>query len=259
MQPIQASLKNRLIITYWNFTAGVTISVTGFGRNRQGSFVFLNSVHILNSLGTSTEIVIPVFEGIMEVVTISTQNTLQMGDCYITADMWSGSSTSNGFLFANLIGNYLTQSRALSWPLSEIISPEEGVGRNVFETVADPAVQTNFTFTPAANRLYEIIAISYRLITDGNAASREALLHINPAGVDSFFVPPTSGISAGVTRNLLFGRGVNIGVTTTTVIGNLPTNIIIDAKSPISSSITLMQVGDQIDQIQIHAIRKITV
>lgn len=259
MSKIQTSLKNRIIVTYHNFTSGVTLDVAGFGTNRQGSFVFLSSSHVLNSDGTKTEIVIPVFEGTLEGVTLSTKNTLDEGDCYITADLWSGSSTANGFLYSNLIANYLLFSRALSYPMSPRVCPADGPGREVFETVADPAVATEFTFTPAANRLYDVISISYRLITDANAADRESHLHVNPTGDDSFFFPTTAVQAASLTRNVVFGHSLLLAAGTESIVGAIPIGMTTDSDSPISSHTNNIQAGDQIDQIQIMALRKIEI
>ncbi|MGR3319636.1 MAG: hypothetical protein ACUZ8O_14305 [Candidatus Anammoxibacter sp.] len=258
MNPIETSTKNRIVITYWNFTPGVVISISGFGKNRKAKSALIQTNHSLNSDGTKTEIIVNVLGGLTEGITISTKSTLQQGDCYITVDLLSGSTPENSFIIASLIGNYLTENTPLTWPQGKIIKPEEGEGRIILETVTTPSPGQNFLVATPTNRYVEILAISWTLITDANSATRESGLQINPQGGGMFRLPPTASQIESLTRTYIFGNSTNVGISSTLIASPFPTGFVALKGFNIQSNTIGIQAGDQFSGILILSKRKIT-
>jgi len=120
-------------------------------------------------------------------------------------------------------------------------------------TPAAPAAGANFTTTLDVNFQSLIHAITFRLVTDANAANRyPGISFTYPTGEVFIFMPGTA-ITASTTANvyLLPGLGTAVSYTANRYCSGLPTDFYVPRGTVVASYIANIQAGDQLSVMSV--------
>lgn len=127
-------------------------------------------------------------------------------------------------------------------------------------SVASPAVATGFTFTNTGSYWLLLDAISFRLVSDGNAANRQIKLVIaDGSSVALATLPSASVQTASLTWDYTYSVDFSTfnTVVSTAVTSPLPW-IFLQPEYTVTVTIGAVQVGDQISNIRLYAERFVT-
>lgn len=117
--------------------------------------------------------------------------------------------------------------------------------------VTSPAVATDFTLTPPGGSIWLLQSLSARIVTDANAANRQAALTLTDGTTTIYSVPPVVNITAGLTTDVVWLPGLEYA--SSAITGNklavgLP-DIALPAGYALGPVTTNIQAGDQWSRI----------
>lgn len=128
-------------------------------------------------------------------------------------------------------------------------------GQQRITAIADPAVATNFVYTPSTRLIEQLISIIFRYIADANAANRSPVFNVT----DSSGIIMKFGTNQGQTASQDFnyslteaaGNFENGNLTPNYSQIEIPRNLIIPLDGTIASAFSNIQAGDQISAITV--------
>ncbi len=189
--------------------------------------------------------------GIPIFLTVHFQNTT-----IIPGEMWV-----EVFLRANqvrlfkFVSGYISFDRSLSFPAGSGNQPAQEEVLPQPEDENDPAAGADFDVGPDTNQAWIIHSVSFRLVTDANAADRRAHLRTRHSGgdiVQEFFGSVNQ--VASTTRDYVFQAvgAVPAEEHDDIIIVPFPNKVVLNRLGDIESRIVNIQVGDQISNIKIN-------
>ena len=115
-------------------------------------------------------------------------------------------------------------------------------------TIGSPPVATGFTHVVPGSSRQRIVAVSFILVADANAANRIARVeYLNAAGAVFFAVAAPFTVTANITSRLNFGIGVQqFGANAAAQIGGPLPDFNLAAGLAVRVAVTAIQAGDQI-------------
>jgi hypothetical protein len=120
--------------------------------------------------------------------------------------------------------------------------------------VANPAAGAGFTYTIGGNYWERIAALSFTIVTDGNAANRQVLLAFKD-GSGANIASTASGGTQAATLTRLYSFVPNQGTAPaligTTFLAPLPV-LFLQPGFTVVMSITSVQAGDQVSAIRVY-------
>jgi hypothetical protein len=120
--------------------------------------------------------------------------------------------------------------------------------------VANPAAGAGFTYTVGGNYWERIAAVSFTIVTDGNAANRQVLLAFKD-GSGANIASTASGGTQAATLTRLYSFVPNQGTAPaligTTFLAPLPV-LFLQPGFTMVMSITSVQAGDQVSAIRVY-------
>jgi hypothetical protein len=136
-----------------------------------------------------------------------------------------------------------------------------GHGRAFSEVIPlpNPAVSTGFTYT--VSQYWELIdSLSFRLVTDANAANRQVLVTVNDGGGTLLAAfPPATVQAAAATVDYCFLAGVSAFLATAGGVSVSPIyHGLLQPNFNVTVTIAAKQVGDQVSRIRFNNERFVT-
>lgn len=218
--------------------ANVASEILVVGLTKEGIFKF-GDTHDGDNTFLRTSFRIPDFPIMLSVTSLDT--TVDRGEYYVNVYL-----TMNGERVAKLVGGYVSRNESLTWPgvQNQSVFERPGVVRTV--TGTDRAANTEITETVPTGVAWLLHAITFTLVADANAATREVQVQITD-GTSVLMRFPASGTQAATeTRAYFFMRR---GARESAAgggdrAGDLPQDIILPAGFTIETQTDNMQVGD---------------
>ncbi len=141
-------------------------------------------------------------------------------------------------------------------PVLHGLTSEFAHGRAFSEVVpvANPAAGGGFTYTVSGNYWERLAALSFTLVTDGNAANRQVLVALQDGSSTNIASTASGGTQAAtLTRLYSFvpNQGTAPALIGTTFLAPLPV-LFLQPGFKVVVSITSVQVGDQISAIRVY-------
>jgi hypothetical protein len=172
-------LADALRVTSFNGQAAVTIAIEGRFLNEDGSTSTFRFSHTPNTDRSSKSDTFTMGNGWLVGLQVrATAGTPRRGQCFVLVEVVRGSSTSQESLGALLQG-YVTTTMRLAWPGSAIVESASGPGALRSITGTDPAANVEISETVPTNARWRVLGVLATLVTDANAATREASLTID--------------------------------------------------------------------------------
>jgi hypothetical protein len=155
----------------------------------------------------------------------------------------------DGIDLVTLCSDYAGIYNPCSFPYGGVHSSFEGRGYHGKQTGANPAAQTNYSFT-FSNLYAKILSVEFLLTTDGTAGNRRAFVAMeNSAGAYGFFSYSESAQAASTATRYIFSPGLHDEIVNTLRQCTLAS----DFEMPVGGKLIVgaenMQAGDQISSI----------
>lgn len=167
----QGSAFSLIVKSRGTATGRVTIA----GTTREGLFTLKHtpSTNATEVVERFSMVDIPILFTILDV-----ENLFRKGELYIT--VYLGINTNEIW---QLAGGYVFGTKGLTWPTNIIEPPEpDFVGDITARSSANPAANTEISFTTSAAILTHFRAVQFTLVTDGTAANRRVHIVFQEAG-----------------------------------------------------------------------------
>lgn len=152
--------------------ANTTENIQIIGVSREGTFTFqLN--HTGDGTIETTAFRVPDIPTFVTIQTGAVQ--IERGEFYTVLYL-----KVNGDRVGKLAAGYVSRQGGPSWPVVESKTEFEGGGKIRAFQGADPAAGAEISEAVALNEVWRLIAITFSLVTDANAADRHVHLKIRP-------------------------------------------------------------------------------
>ncbi len=227
-----------------NQTTQRTIEVRGFTRSGR-----VNIKHIGTSTTLLTETIHQVGDIPIMLAVAPTALANSHGDLFVSVSL-----RIDGDISIPLVSGYVTQAKGLSWPGTDLQSLIPGHGLIVGTQVTAPAAGAEFTHTITANRVLHIFSLTFRFVTDANAANRTIGIIITHDGTSLIKFAAVASQTASLTRDYTFSQisGLSPTLFSTAIFSPLPAELWVIGEDTIETETTNIQVGDQFSLISIN-------
>lgn len=206
-------LSDALRVTSFNGQAGVSIALEGRFLNEDGQTTVFRLPHTPNTDRSTKSDTFPMGNGWLVGLQVrATAGTPRRGQCYVVVEVVRGSSSSQESLGALLQG-YVTTTMRLAWPGSPIVESASGPGALRSITGTNPAANAEISETVPTNARWRLLALFATLVTDANAANREAALTIDDgAAVVARYPAGQNNIASLTTRYVWAAAGARFTI-----------------------------------------------
>lgn len=230
------------LITYSTVAQPVLVD----GYTKEGPFHF-NKIHAGTGAAETDIIGIPDFPIALVLSTDST--VIERGEFFATVYL-----RMNGERVQKLCAGYVSKQVGISFPASQSDSEFSDRGNFGDMSIDDPAAGANFAGNAPTNQILHIIGATFDFTTDANAADRRVHLQLEmgPLGnlIDCF---GATDQAASLTRRYHFNLWPTIPDETddNDILVPIPHEIWVGSGQAINSSVTNIQVGDQLANITV--------
>lgn len=216
------------------------------GTTREGLFTF--NIDPVISDGTLETFNLQIPDIPMFVTVVGTIDTHNRGNTYVQLLL-----TANDDPILKLCSGYVSFFASLSWPLvqAENNETEGGAGEGKLGVV--PAAGAEAVLPVPSNEKWEILAVTYTLVTDANAANRIVGIEFDLGGAGTGFNAfAKTTQAASLTRHYTFAQfaGMLADTDGVHVMAPMPGGMVLGSAGELRSSIRNIQVGDQLTAIE---------
>lgn len=197
---IYFSGEDHLRLTSWNSLASVVLTLTGRFLHVDGRIEPFSHVHTPNTDRTAATTTHRRAEGwLLDCSLVVTGATPQRGRTFARLDVVRGLGSVDTVL-STLLRGYVTAEQRLGWPGSQQEDPLAGQGALRSVAGTDPAADTEISETVPTGARWRVLAVSFELVTDANAANREVALVVDDGTTTLFTSPSGFTHTASLTR-----------------------------------------------------------
>lgn len=166
---------------------------------------------------------------------------LDRGRCYCRIDL-----TLNTDIITTLASGYVTDHSSVAWPYGTHEASFSGNGSIRGVSIADPAANTELTFTTPTGMLTKLKSFRAVLVTDANVANRSVGLSIDIGAGQVIMIPAPAVQVASTTRTYIFSEGVAFFEDTTkgVMVIPIPAHLVALSSASYDTIVTNRQVGD---------------
>lgn len=246
-----------------NFVSGLNLNVKAFFLKKNGEVQPFKLDNLVpTSDGAENVFTFPCLDGLLLCGDISLQSTslvVREGDCFVDVGLQlERANISNSALVVALASGYVSNTKSISFPSAGIQGMTDEIGKSVIIEVSRPAANNQWTYTIPDHRRFRLMAISFELVTDANAANRNILVQITPNGSSNGLIY-FSNTNLTASLNAFYswsnsGRAetqLTIG-TNSFIVVPFPQGIELHAGDIISSLASGFQVGDRYNRIELY-------
>lgn len=254
--PLYVGVDDKLVIYFVTDITTETINATArLLLARENRIVSMTKQIANPSALVVATITIPLAEGYLLSLFVN-GGTAVFGHTFARAFLIRGVvSATPGDGGGQLCADYITGTRAMSWPWGQTKGPGDGFGQWQTLNPSNPSAGADWTFSFNAQTRTYVRYGSAKLVTSATVANRLPRIILNPlAGNPGFQGGPSVAIPASTTAQVSFGPGLGItNADATSVLVPLPENAGLRTISFMQSSTVGLQAGDQWSNIVIEA------
>jgi len=169
--------EDRLRVTSFNATAGVTLAIEGRALVAGHGLRAFAERHVPATDRTATSTSFSIGEGwLLDVQIRASAGAPRRGSCFVLVELVRGGEGGAAAPLGVLVQGYVTDTQRRGWPLSPLELSTEGPGVLRSVTGTDPAANVEITETVPTNARWLLHAIRFTLTTDATVANREVSL-----------------------------------------------------------------------------------
>lgn len=173
------SLDDALRVTSWNAATGVTLTVEGRFLTRNGDVKAFARTHTPNTDRTAASTVFALGEGwLLNVQVRASVGTPRIGQCFALLELVRGTASLQTPI-GTLAQGYVTATSRRTWPGSPLEASTAGPGVVRSITGTDPAAAAEISEMVPTGARWRLISVFAVLVTDANAANRDAALTLD--------------------------------------------------------------------------------
>lgn len=211
-------------------------------------------IPLLASSFTLVTLRIDLAEGFLLNVSASCATSSIRGQLFVRCSLNRGGVAATNIL-GQLFADYVTNTAANGWPFGRIVSPTEGPGQLVVQTIANPGAGNEWNFTSPNLSRVRLQSLMATLTTSATVASRLPRLQVSPGGgVPTFWCTPNQGVPASTTARVA-AAGATMSASPAgmpDVQITLPAPTMLQAASVVNTATLNLQVGDAYTTIAAH-------
>lgn len=201
---LRVGFRDKLRFTVIGWVAGRIVSFRGRLLLLDGSVVPFEQRITIVAVGTSYSIEMPVDSGYLisasaNVVTTSVAH----GEVFAQISLVRAETSTSGLEVA-LVANYVTSTTVRSWPHSPIVHPLETPGYKRIIGVTSPAAGDPGFYNLATYETLYVYGVSFRLVTDANAANRQPSIALMVGATEYFHAISSLTQAASLTNDWYF-------------------------------------------------------
>lgn len=250
--------------TVRNFVPSLILSVKGFVIRKDNFETVPIRIDNFAPASDGSEAVffdIALPEGILLFCDVAVNGTtlVREGDCFVSIKLQDQrTNISSSTITGTIASGYLTNSKNISYPMTGNRDMTEENGKATIIDVTRPAVNVQWTYTIPDHRRFRLMAISFELDTDANAANRNVFIQITPNGSNNGLIfKSTSNLVASHTGFYSFSMyGTAESIVTAGaqdfIQAPLPQFIELHAGDVLASLATNFQVGDRYNRVKLY-------
>ncbi len=182
-----------------------------------GEVVTIREQAVLAQVQTMQDFFFDLAEGFLLSATVDpTSLGLRRGLLFAQLSLFRGTATDPHDVLV-LVSDYLVSEWPLGWPGSPLREPTDGRGFSFVRIGVDPAAGVEIVETVPTETQWMLQGISFTLVTDATAVTREVVLTFDDGANVYARVPDSTGQAAGLTRTYNYGAGgeLIVGVVST--------------------------------------------
>lgn len=153
-------------------------------------------------------------EGYLLSLSVTCLQALRRGDTFVRVYLNRGPlQFFQPNAFALLLADYVTKTAPIGWPGGRIASPTDGMGRDSFYSIANPAAGADFSITlavPGRSKVQNLKATLTTSATAGNRFPSFILNENNGVISNSYTVQDPTAVPASTTITYSLSTGVNV-------------------------------------------------
>lgn len=228
----------------------VNVFISGITKN--GPFRF---THLPAGDGTIETLFYPVDDVPIFLLVTTGNGMADRGETYVSVRL-----SINNDDFGTLVSGYVTSLSGLAYPYGKLEDNTSGRGHFLAYPGGIPAAGAEVSVTVPDGQMWRIRGIKLQLTTSATVGDREVSLIIKDADQEICFVPAGDVQAASLTYKYVYNAAEpwassKVG---TTVIQNMPTDIVLLPGGEIKTSTTNIKAGDAFNVPYIHIERWLT-
>ena len=228
------------------------------GTRKDGELVQA-SVFFDMTITTGVEFfLIPLFEGTLEAVTVSSTTDSQFGRAFAVINILAGSSIANSIVLNKLISNYFTDRITANFPAQTLILPNGILPAFRAETPPPPALGIQWSRDMSNVEQWRINSIGFRFTADGTAINRFVAIQVRDATSVIFNAVATTAVTAGQTIDFSFASTLQQSSAGGITNAPFPNHYTVPRLATIGTITSNMQAGDLISNIRVNALITVT-
>lgn len=189
-----------LLVTSINAAATVRLTIGGRLLRRDGTVVPLAEAHTPNTDRTAATSAHKLAEGWLQSVTVIATAASVHGLTFVRIDLCRGQVNGARVPIATLAQGIVTSAQRLAWPGSPLAATHERDGALRAVTGTDPAAGAEISEAVPTGARWDLLAISFQLVTDATVANRETALTFDDGATIYFTSPSGFAQTASLTR-----------------------------------------------------------
>jgi hypothetical protein len=241
-----------LRVTSYNAVAAVTLTIRSRVFNLDAAILDASDTHIPNTDRSAKTSIIRTDEGwLLDGQVALSGAAPQKGQCFVVVEILRGESAA-AVATRVLCAGYVTAKQPLLFPRDAIGDSLDGQGALRSITGTTPAAGANLTETVPTGARWLLLAFHYRLTASAVVATRVADLILDDGANIYYRAPPQATQTATQVMDYSAGAGVGSGFSNSSneFLIALPVDNRLGAGHRIRTSITALDAGDQISQVQ---------
>jgi hypothetical protein len=217
----------------------------------------------MNSVNVGTPVTWALPAGWLLSVTVGQQNPVQRGQILTQVFVGKLISPIYNYIDYCLISTTMAGFQSVTWPMSHLQQSSDGPGILISYTVTNPATATNWTKTFLIGVRSKVVNIRFQLVTSATAGNRQVCIAFTDSAGNIYASKCAQALQpASQTNTYNFAVAVGSdfqGAAALVAIPNndditvaLPFNLGWNDASVVASTVTGLQVGDQLQNIVIR-------
>jgi hypothetical protein len=167
------------------------------------------------------------------------------GSLFAIISLIRGQAAATATVYS-LTHGYIGQLSPLFWPSPRTDVPTAGAGMIQQTVVTNPAAGADWIYQTVALTRQRIQSISAQLVTSAVVANRQVQINLPSGAISGFIAPSPSVQPASTTFRYSFVPGLNsIALLANLVVVPLPPNLVVNFSQTIRTNTTLIDAGDQ--------------